>query len=30
MKIGYEHRHRVGEPYVPTWMQPGASPGVPR
>jgi fumarate reductase subunit C len=22
MKLGYEHRHRVGEPYVPTWMQP--------
>ena len=29
MKIGYEHRHRVGEPYVPSWVQP-ATPGVPR
>jgi fumarate reductase subunit C len=31
MKIGYEHRHRAGEEYVPTWMQqPGAPPGVRR
>jgi fumarate reductase subunit C len=22
-KIGYEHRDRVGEPYVPTWQLPG-------
>jgi fumarate reductase subunit C len=26
MKLGYEHRHRVGEEYVPTWVQP-APPG---
>jgi fumarate reductase subunit C len=30
MKIGYQHRDRVGEEYVPTWMQPGATPGVRR
>jgi fumarate reductase subunit C len=22
MKIGYEHRDRVGEPYVPSWVSP--------
>ena len=22
MKIGYQHRDRVGEEYVPTWVQP--------
>jgi fumarate reductase subunit C len=27
MKLGYEHRHRAGEPYVPTWVQPGSPPG---
>jgi fumarate reductase subunit C len=30
MKIGYQHRDRVGEEYVPTWMQPDAAPGVRR
>jgi fumarate reductase subunit C len=30
MKIGYQHRDRVGEEYVPTWMQPSATPGVRR
>jgi succinate dehydrogenase subunit C len=29
MKIGYHHRDRVGEEYVPTWVQPGPS-GIPR
>jgi fumarate reductase subunit C len=24
MKIGYAHADRAGEPYVPTWLQPGA------
>jgi fumarate reductase subunit C len=24
MKIGYEHRDQVGQPYVPTWMAPGS------
>lgn len=28
MKIGYQHRDRVGEEYVPTWVQPGAPRGV--
>lgn len=28
MKIGYEHRDRVGEPYVPTWMAPAAAEGT--
>jgi fumarate reductase subunit C len=28
MKIGYEHRDRVGEDYVPAWVQPGRPPGV--
>jgi fumarate reductase subunit C len=28
MKIGYEHRDRVGEPYVPTWMAPAAGEGA--
>lgn len=27
MKIGHEHRDRVGERYVPTYAQPAASPG---
>jgi fumarate reductase subunit C len=27
MKIGYQHRERVGEEYVPTWMQPSVTPG---
>lgn len=27
MKLGYEHRHRAGEPYVPTWVQPGSPSG---
>jgi hypothetical protein len=27
MKIGYDHRDRVGEVYVPSWAQP-AAPGV--
>jgi len=22
MKIGYEHRHRVGERYTPAWVVP--------
>jgi hypothetical protein len=22
MKIGYEHRDRAGEPYVPSWVSP--------
>jgi fumarate reductase subunit C len=30
MKLGYQHRDRVGEEYVPTWAQPGAAPGVRR
>ena len=30
MKHGYEHRHRVGEVYVPSWAQPAAPGGVPR
>jgi succinate dehydrogenase subunit C len=30
MKIGYEHRHRAGEEYVPSWAPPGPSPGVQR
>lgn len=30
MKIGYEHRDRVGERYVPAWVQPAAPPGVQR
>jgi fumarate reductase subunit C len=30
MKIGYEHRDRVGERYVPAWVQPDAPPGVQR
>jgi fumarate reductase subunit C len=28
MKIGYEHRHRAGEEYVPTWMQTSPRSGV--
>jgi fumarate reductase subunit C len=28
MKIGYEHRDRVGERYTPTWVQPAKPPGV--
>ena len=28
MKIGYEHRHRAGEEYVPTWMQMSPPPSV--
>jgi fumarate reductase subunit C len=24
MKVGYHHRHQVGENYVPTWARPGA------
>jgi fumarate reductase subunit C len=30
MKIGYQHRDRVGEEYVPAWVQPSAPPGVQR
>ena len=30
MKLGYQHRDRVGEEYVPTWAEPGAAPGVRR
>lgn len=30
MKIGYEHRDRVGEEYVPTFVQPAAPTGVQR
>jgi fumarate reductase subunit C len=29
MKLGYQHRDRVGEPYVPAWVQP-APPGARR
>jgi hypothetical protein len=29
MKIGYDHRDRVGEEYVPSWEQP-AAPGAPK
>jgi fumarate reductase subunit C len=28
MKIGYEHRDRVGEAYVPTWMAPATGEGA--
>jgi succinate dehydrogenase subunit C len=28
MKIGYEHRHHVGERYTPAWVQPATPPGV--
>jgi fumarate reductase subunit C len=27
MKIGYEHRDRVGQTYTPAWVQPAAQPG---
>ena len=30
MKIGYEHRHRAGEVYVPTWVRPAGPAGAPR
>jgi len=30
MKLGYQHRDRVGEEYVPTWMQQGAPSGARR
>ena len=30
MKIGYEHRDRIGEEYIPAWIQPGAAPEVQR
>ena len=30
MKIGYQHRDRVGEEYVPSWVQPSPPPGVRR
>jgi fumarate reductase subunit C len=30
MKIGYEHRDRVGERYTPAWVKPDVPAGVPR
>jgi fumarate reductase subunit C len=30
MKIGYEHRDHVGDPYTPAWVQPATPPGVHR
>ena len=30
MKLGYEHRARVGEEYVPTWMRPAPTPEIRR
>ena len=30
MKIGYDHRDRVGERYTPAWVRPAVPPGVPR
>ena len=30
MKLGYEHRDRVGEEYVPSWIQRGPPSGVGR
>jgi fumarate reductase subunit C len=30
MKIGYEHRAHVGDPYVPAWVAPAVPPGVHR
>lgn len=30
MKIGYEHRDRVGERYTPAWVKPAVPAGVPR